>query len=328
MDSLFKSSRTKVVAALLIAATTWSAQVSGQSADFPNRPIRIVIGNGAGGTSDIFMRLLGQHLTKKWGQPVIVEAKPGAGGAIASSELARAKPDGYTLGMVISNHATNPYLQKNMAYDTVKSFASVSMLAQVPTILSASKASGITSFDDVVARSKSEKGGLPFGSAGAGGMTHLVGELLKESAGLSLFHVPYKGGAAALNDLLGGQLTMMFSTVRLVAQHHQDGSVRAIAVASRERDEALPDVPTFAELGFPDVVVEEWYAMLAPAGTPSDVIAKLNKAINEILKEPELKEKMVGMNLVGSTPAELDSFIESEMERWSRVISAADLRME
>jgi tripartite-type tricarboxylate transporter receptor subunit TctC len=202
------------------------------------------------------------------------------------------------------------------------------MLGRVPTVLSVHPSAGIKDLADLIAKAKVDASKFAFGSAGTGGMTHMAGELLNATAGIRLLHVPYKGGAAALNDLCGGQIPMQFSTVGLITPHHREGRIRSIAVASKARVSALSDVPTFAELGYPDVVVEEWYALLAPAGTPEPIIAKLSREINEILKGREIKEKMIGMNVEGSTPAEAAAFIASEMARWSKIIATNNIRME
>jgi tripartite-type tricarboxylate transporter receptor subunit TctC len=326
MTSVFSLSCKRVLAAAVLFGI--SLTVHGQTDPYPSKPIRIVIGNAAGAVSDTFTRLIGAQLAAKWGQPVVVEAKPGASGAIAAAMVAKAPPDGYTLGMVISTHSTNPYLQKDLSYDAQKSFAPITMLGRVPTVLSVHPSAGIKDLADLIAKAKVDASKFAFGSAGTGGMTHMAGELLNATAGIRLLHVPYKGGAAALNDLRGGQIPMQFSTVGLITPHHREGRIRSIAVASKARVSALPDVPTFAELGYPDVVVEEWYALLAPAGTPEPIIAKLSREINEILKGREIKEKMIGMNVEGSTPAEAAAFIASEMARWSKIIATNNIRME
>ncbi len=318
----------RLALAVLLVSTCWQPYAWAQESNYPDRPIRILIGFAYGSITDVFSRILGQKLQEKWGQPVIVESRAGASGAIQTAALAKAKPDGYTIGIVISTHATNPFFQPQLPYDALRDFAPITMLGRVPIVMTVNPSVIKETVAQIVAKSKESPRSFSFGSAGTGGMTHLAGELFKRAAGIDIVHVSYKGGAAALKDLLGGQIPLEFSTVGLVAALHKSGKLKTVAIASKTRSAALPDVPTFTELGFPEVVVEEWYAMVAPAGTPAPILLRLNTEIGAILKMPDVQRKMTGMDLGGSTPGELDSFIRSEAERWSKLISAANLKME
>ena len=297
-----------------------------QADNYPNKPIKIIIGNAAGAVSDTFTRLIAMQLQSLWGQPVIVEARPGGSGSIAAALVAKAPPDGYTLAMVISTHSTNPFLMKDPGFDTQNSFVPVTMLGRTPTVLSVNSATGITSLRELVLRAKADPSKFAFASAGTGGMTHMVGELFNVTAGTKLLHVPYKGGAPALNDLLGGQIPLQFSTAGLIAAHQSNPRIKSIAVAATVRIPSLPNVPTFSELGYPEIVVEEWYALVAPTGTPESVIQKINREINTILKQPSIREKMAGMDVAGSSPSEAGSFINSEMSRWSKIIQLNNIK--
>jgi tripartite-type tricarboxylate transporter receptor subunit TctC len=307
-----------------LAFTTTAAYAQADS--YPNKPIRIVIGNAVGAVSDTFTRLIAVQLQTRWGQPVIVEARPGGSGAIAAALVAKAPADGYTLAMVISTHSTNPYLLKDPGFDPQKSFIPVTMLGRTPTVLSVHSSAGVTSLRDLVEKSKADPSKFAFGSAGTGGMTHMAGELFNVASGAKLLHVPYKGGAPALNDLLGGQIPLQVSTAGLITPHQGNPRIKSLAVASVNRMASLPGVPTFIELGYPEMVVDEWYALVTPTGTPDAIVTKLNREINDILKQPAIREKMAGMEVGGSTQAEAGAFINSEMTRWSRVISVNNIK--
>lgn len=319
----------------LLAGTTMliTPPVQAASGDevqnYPQKPVTLLI--GFSGVSDVFARVIGQRLSERLGQPVIVDSRPGASGAISSAALAKAKPDGYTLGFVISTHTTNPYIQKSLPYDTLSAFTPISMLGRVPVTLVANpKSSGIQDFAQFREQAESIEGGLSYGSAGTGGMTHLTGELLQRAMGVDMVHISYRGGAAAITNLLGGQIPVQFPTVTLIHPMYQakDDRIKVVAIASATRSTAMPDVPTFVELGYPDVVVDEWYALMAPAGTPQPIVRKLNQVINEVLLLPDVQQKIVGMNVAGSSPEEVDVFIRSEMARWSKIIADPKFKLE
>ncbi|MBV7483292.1 tripartite tricarboxylate transporter substrate binding protein [Bordetella sp. BOR01] len=320
---LLRSSFRRVFAGLVASALISSPALADT---FPGKPVRIIIGVSVGGLADNMTRMMAAELQERWGQPVIVESKPGASGAIAAGAVARSPADGYTLAMVISTYATNPSLKKDLGYDPKFPMVPVTMLARAPTVLLTGAKSDIHVFGDLVAKAKADPNSYAYGSAGAGGMTHLVGELVNESVGLKLLHVPYKGGAPALNDLLGGQIPLQFSTISTIYQHYKGGTVRALAIAAAERDVSMPEVPTFKELGYPDVIVEEWYALVAPYGTPDSVVKAISKEVTDVLKMPAIREKLVGLNLGGTSPSETQAFIDGEMARWGKFIEVNDIK--
>ncbi len=285
---------------------------------YPDRPITYVI--GFSGISDAFARAIGGHLQNRLGQPIVIESKLGAQGEIAAAAVARAKPDGYTLGMVISNIVTNPLMGKSK-FDPIKDFSQISMLGKVPISLvistSANRSQDLKQFIDMAIANPAS---ASFASAGMGGMTHLTGALLNKEAGIKMVNIPYKGGGPALNDLLGGQVPSQFMTTTLSLRYLDDQRVKFLAVASDERIPEMPDVPTFKELGYPAVNVNEWYALVAPAGTPPAIIDKLNKEIVEILKEPDVAKIMPTMITKGSTPQEVRDFMQAEATRWAPFI--------
>ncbi|HEY8612416.1 MAG TPA: tripartite tricarboxylate transporter substrate binding protein [Roseomonas sp.] len=304
----------------------WGA--AAQPADYPNRPIRIVSGFAAGGVNDVLARVVGQHLERRWGQPVVVDARPGASAAVAEAYVARSAPDGYTILIAQSNHATNQFLQRNYPLDAKRDFASIVLIGRFPAVLSAAANVQARSLPEVLDDIRSGRRNYTYGSSGAGGMLHLAGELLALRAGVELTHVPYRGGSAALNDLVAGQLPLQFTTIGLITPFHREGRVRSLAVAAEQRSPALPDVPTFVELGFPDVVVHEWYALVAPAGTPRPIIDKWNREVRDIMTLPDIPQRAAGIELAGGTPEDLDSFIQTEMDRWSSIIAAVRLTVD
>ncbi|CAB3818867.1 ABC transporter substrate-binding protein [Achromobacter denitrificans] len=297
---------------------------------YPSKPINFLIGYK--GVSEVFSRVIAEKLQQELGQPVIVMPHPGASGGIAAGMLARAAPDGYTVGMVISNLATNSILQKDLEYDPIKSFEPISMMGTVPIVMAINPkaAGGIADFKTFVADAKAHPDKYAFGQAGALGMTHLTGELLKRDAHIKMISVSYRGGGAALVDLMGGQIAAQFPTVTLIGPHYQskDPRVKVVAISARERSPVMPDVPTFTELGYPGIVVSEWYALMAPAGTPKPIVDRLNAALRKVLDQPDVKDKILGMDVAGSDPQAVTQLIRSEIERWSALIHEVGLKLE
>lgn len=298
--------------------------------NYPSKPINFIIGYK--GVSEVFSRVVAEHLQRELGQPVIVMPHPGASGSIAAGLLARAEPDGYTVGMVISNLATNSILQKSLDYDPLKSFEPISMMGSVPIVMAINPkaAGGITDFKTFVSDAKAHPDKYAFGQAGALGMTHLTGELLKRDAQIKMISVSYRGGGAALIDLLGGQIAVQFPTVTLIGPQYldKDARVKVVAISSQTRSPVMPDVPTFTELGYPNMVVSEWYALMAPAGTPKPIVDKLNAALTKVLALPDVKNKILGMEIGASEPAAVTRLIQSEIKRWTQLIQDVDLKLE
>lgn len=308
----------KYVLALSACLTAGGVHADNSAADYPNKPITYVI--GFSGVSDAFSRAIGGHLQKRLGQPIIVDSKLGAQGDIAATAVARAKPDGYTVGMVISNLVTNPLMGRSKL-DPVKDFAQISMLGKVPVAMVIStQANPSRSLKEFIDLAISNPASASFASAGTGGMTHLTGALLNKEANINMVNIPYKGGGQAINDLLGGQVPAQFFTTTLGSRYIGDERVKFLALASDERIPEMPDLPTFKELGYPAVNVNEWYALVAPAGTPPAIIDKLNKEIVEILKEPDVARIMPTMITKGTTPNEVRDFMQAEAKRWAPFI--------
>jgi len=312
-----------VLACALVASAT---EAHGQGA-YPNRTVTIVVAFSAGGSTDIVARLLAEEMRKSWGQPVVVDNRPGAGGNIGSALVAKAKPDGYTLLMgSVGPLAINASLYPTMPYDNLKDFTPISLVVHVPNMLVVNpSAMPVNSFAEFVALVKANPGKYFFASTGTGTSSHLSGELLKTMADLQATHVPYKG-AVALNDLLSGeQVHFMFATIPSVIEFVRAGRLRALAVTSRTRSEAVPDIPTVAELGYPEFEASSWFGLLGPAELPRDIVAKIYAEVVRALKIPEIRSKLVqqGADPVAGTPDEFAAYLRSETAKWSKVVKAS-----
>jgi tripartite-type tricarboxylate transporter receptor subunit TctC len=311
--------------AAVLAATSAAAQSPADK--YPDKPIKIIVPFAPGGSTDVLARVIGQKMTESWGQPVIVETRPGAMTILGTAAAAKADPDGYTLIIVVSNIVTNPALNPTMPYDAIKDFEPVSLLGRAPIVIYTHPGFPPRNVKDLVALAKAKPATLNFGSAGTASMTHLTAELLKIREGLDMTHVVYRGGSPALNDVLSGQIPMTFATVIQALPQYQAGLVRALGVAAAERHRSIPDVPTFREQGF-DIMVMEWYGMLAPAGTPKPIVAKLNAEMRRILALPEVAERLAAIEMLGSSPEELGTFMRSEIDRWTPIIKQLGLKAE
>ncbi|HTR58381.1 MAG TPA: tripartite tricarboxylate transporter substrate binding protein [Casimicrobiaceae bacterium] len=303
--------------------------VAGASAQsgYPNRQITLVVGFTAGGTTDIVTRLLAEEMRKSWGQPVVIENRPGAGGNIGAAMVAKARPDGYTLLVgSVGPLAINASLYKDMPYDNLKDFTPVSLIVHVPNMLVVNPAAmPVHSFAEFVALVKANPGKYFFASTGAGTSSHLSGELLKSMAGLDATHVPYKG-AVALNDLLSGeQVHFMFATIPSVIEFVRAGRLRALAVTSKTRSAAMPEIPTVAESEFPEFEASSWFGLLGPTELPREIVLKLQGEVVRALNVPELRAKLVqqGADPVGSTPEEFAAYMRAETVKWARVVKAS-----
>jgi tripartite-type tricarboxylate transporter receptor subunit TctC len=297
--------------------------------DYPTKPVRIIVPFAAGGVADLLPRMVGDKLSQKWGQPVVVENKVGAAGNIGMAEGARAAPDGYTLTLAPTGNLTvNPSLFPNLPFDTAKDFTPVTMLAQVSNVLVVHPSVPAKSFKELIAYAKGNPDKLNFASPGDGSGAHLAGELLKLEAGIKMTHVPYKGLAPAVNDLLGGQVQMMFAGISTVLQHVKSGKLVALAVASPARNPQLPDTPTVIESGIPGFEVISWYGIVTRAGTPPGVIQKLHRDMVEALQMEDVKAKLAGLGLepVGNTPEQFDKLIKAEGRKWSDIVRRANIK--
>ena len=312
------------------AALTLTAvgSASAQSS-FPSKPVKIFVPYAAGGAVDILTRTLGDVVSKQWSQPVVVENRPGAGGVIASQALAASPPDGYTLIMVASGHATNPFLYPKITYDTFKDFAPISLLASSPNILLVRADSPFKTLADMIAQARAKPGSLSFAHSGTGTSTHLAGELLKSLAKIDLNAIPYKGGAPAINDLLGGQIPMSFNNGPESVAQIAAGTVRALAVTTMKRVPFLPDVPSMSETvaGYD---TEVWWGLLGPAGMPPDLVAKLSRDFVAALNTDAVKERLtkLGASPIGSSPQQFDEKIRADYKKWGPIIEAAGIKAE
>jgi tripartite-type tricarboxylate transporter receptor subunit TctC len=316
-----------LIAGVLLAAC--AATASAQS--FPSKPIRIVVPFPPGGTTDVLARAAAQKLSDTLGQPAVVDNRPGAAGNIGAELVAKSPPDGYTLLMgTVGTHAINPALYPKMPYDHIRDFAPVILVAGVPNVLVVNPSLPVNSVQELVAYARANPGKLNFASSGSGTSIHLSGELFKTAAGLSMTHVPYKGSAPALMDLIGGQVQLMFDNLPSALPQIKAGKLKALAVTSRERAPALPNVPTIAESGFPGFEASSWFGLLAPAGTPQPVIATINGEVAKWLASPDAKEKLLaqGANAAGGTPEDFAKHIAAETAKWQKVVKESGAKVD
>jgi len=299
-------------------------------AAYPDRLLRIVVPFPPGGGTDIVTRRLAEGMVPDLGQAVIIENKPGAGTIIGSAAVATSPADGYTLLMATFSHAVNPSLHAKLPYDTFAAFAPVALVARSFNIVVVNPKLPINNVQDLIAVATAKPGAINFGSYGLGTSAHLAGELFNKLANVNLTHVPYKGAAAAITDLLGGQIEVMFTTVASVAPYVRSGQLRALAVTSPERSPAFPNLPTVAESGVPGYVAESWYGLYVPAGTPADVVERLNGSVARAVQTPAFKtlEDIEGLTLTVSPPGELDRYVRAEAARWRDLIAASNIKAE
>ena len=315
-----------IIGALLATSLLALPAVQAQSAadSYPSKPIRIIVPFAAGGSVDAIARVLAERMQAHWGQPVLVESRPGASTQIGTAALASSHPDGYTLMIAVSNHTTNPILRKELPYDTLKDFQPIGLIARTPIVAYANPKFPPNDLKELKEYSKTHPEPVNFGSAGAGSMTHLTAELFKIDSKIDMQHIVYKGGTPALMDVIAGHIPMTFATVGQALQNYKAGQVKPLGISSERRYASVPDIPTFKEQGF-DVVTTEWFGMLAPAGTPRPIVDKLNSEIRRIIALPGLGDRLTAIELVSSTPEELGDFIKSEMDKLSPIIQQIGL---
>ena len=323
----------KALACLLVAVTavlgTALGPATAQEPGYPSRPVRIIVAFPVGGLLDTVSRIVGDKLTMVLGQQFIIESRPGAGGTLATAAVARAEPDGYTLMMINDNHAVNPSVFKNIPYDSVKDFAPIGFVGSAPMALSANARLPVRTVHDLIELARQQPGKISYASVGIGSASHLAGELFAAKAGVRMLHVPFRGGAPAINDLVAGHVDTMFVTAVVGGQHMKTGALTPLALAASARFETLPEVPTMAEAGYP-LEAAYWFGLAAPAGTPPAVLARLESALTQVLAMPDLRKRMTEMGAV-VTPLgsrQFGDYIRTEMDKWADVIVQNGIRFE
>jgi tripartite-type tricarboxylate transporter receptor subunit TctC len=318
------------LAGLLLAALVTCAASQAAAQAWPTKPVRMIVPFPAGGSADTLSRLLGPHLTERLGQPFIVDNRPGAGGNIGTDLAAKAAADGYTFLMGVSSIAIAPSLYAKLPWDPVKDFAPVALIASTPNILVVHPAVPANSVAELIALAKAKPGQLNYASGGNGATNHLAGELFKRMTDTDIVHVPYRGNPLAVLDVLSGQVAMMFDFMITSLPHVKAGKLRPLAVTGTKRSHQVPELPTVAEAGVPGYEASTWFAVMAPAGTPVDIVMKLNAALNAVLRLPDVKQRLdtLGAEPLGGTPDDVAALIRADLVKWTEVIKAANIRLE
>ena len=317
----------KIPSAVAIGLSALLLPALAAAQDFPNKPIRLIVPFPPGGPNDIIARVIGQRMSELTRQPVLIDNRGGQAGVLGTDAIAKANPDGYTIGIVSASAlAISPTMEK-VPYEVAKDFAPVTLVVTVPEMLVVAANVPAKNMTELVALAKAQPGQLNFASAGVGGLPHLAGELFKLTAKIDIVHVPYRGAAPAINDLLGQQVQMTFLDLPVLLPHIKAGTLHPIALGARARVPTAPEVPTTAEVGMPDLLIENWYGMIAPAKTPEAIVAALNRIANEAMADPSVNQKLAdqGLTLAGDSPEHFRGFIEAETRKWAKVIRDAGL---
>lgn len=320
---------TKALLSAVAGGISLGAAFPAAAADaYPSKPIKWVVPFTPGGAMDTMARTLGEKMSQSMKQPIVIENRPGAGGVIGSTTVAKSEPDGYTMMIVSIGHAVNPSLYPRLPYDPVKDFEPVSLVGIVPNVLVINPAVKAGNVSELVALAKQQPGKLTFASAGSGTTIHLAGELFASMANVDILHVPYKGSAPAVTDLMGRQVDMMFDSVSSAKPYIDSGRLKPLAVTTAKRSSALPNVPTVAEAGIKGYELSGWYAVFVPAKTPQPVVNRINEELVKALKQPDVKARFaqIGAEPVGSSPAELASYLKSESSKWSEIVRARNIK--
>ena len=311
------------LACIAVAAATFASGAIAQP--YPAKPIRLVVQYAAGGGADIVARETARELAKRAGQQIIVDNRPGAGGNLASELVAKSPPDGYTLLWAGNGNTINPSLYAKMPYDPIRDLAAIALVGSVPSVLVVNPSLPVRNVKELIALAKAKPGALTQGSGGNGSTEHLAGEMFKSTAGVNMLHVPYKGGVLALTDVIGGQIALMFGNPVFALPHIQSGKVKALGVAASARLPSLPDVPTFIESGLKDFVVSVWWGVMGRAGTPKEIVNRLNREIVAGLSSPEMKARLKTFSAqpIGGTPEQFAAFFADETKRWAPIVKAS-----
>jgi tripartite-type tricarboxylate transporter receptor subunit TctC len=315
---------------LAIVGLYLAAAMPAVAQDYPNRPIRVVVPFPAGGPNDVIARVVGKAVSESTGQPVVIDNRAGAGGVVGTDFVAKSPPDGYTLTVTSAGALVINRAPQAMPYDTFKDLTLITQVVAVPELLVVHPSVPARTLAELVALAKSQPGKLNFASTGNGGMPHLAAEMLKFSAGIDIVHIPYRGAAPAVTDMVGGQVQLMFADVPVLLPHVQAGKLRALAVGSAARAPALPDLPTTAEAGFPQVRADNWYGLVGPAGIPAPVAAKILAEFRKAMAQREVIESMrsQGATLVGSSPEEFTTFLRAEEAKWAQVVKVSGAKLD
>ncbi len=313
---------------LVVSLLALACQAAAQ--DYPTRPIRMIVPYPPGGGTDVIARILQEPLAAELGQPIVIENKGGAAGNVGTDVAAKAPPDGYTILFTLSSHTINPKLYDKLPFDAERDFVPITLATLVPQILVAHPSVPANNVKELIALAKANPGKLNYASVGTGSPGHIAGELFKLRTGVDIVHVPYKGGGPAVTDTIGGQVQLLFVTMPAAWQHVKSGRLKALAVTSAKRAVTAPEVPTIAESGVPDYVVDSWYGAVAPAKTPPAVVARLNAAFAKVLENPQIKEKLLaqGAEAAPGSPADFDRRIKDELAKWEVVIKSAGIKPE
>jgi len=320
--------RSSIIAAALAAVL---AAGGAAAQDYPNRPIRLVVAFAAGGTTDFVARQLAERAKASLGQNIVVENKPGANGAIGAEFVAKSEPDGYTLFFSTAGAlAINPSMRSDLPYDPIKDFTPIVPVARNTVLFAVNPTLGVATAQEMIARAKEKPGTITVAITGVGAISHLAIEMLQIAAGIKLQYVPYRGAGQAVADFIGGQLNAMSAEVPVLMPQIKAGKAKILAVSAQNRSEVLPEVPTFAELGYPDVVADNWSGVLAPPKTPPAIVARLNQAFNAVVRDPEVRRRFAenGVSTIGGTPEDLTELIRSETARWRKVVKETGVKGE
>ncbi len=319
-------------AGLLAAAALASplAAVAQNGSDYPSKPIKLIVPYPPGGGTDVIARIVQERFQTLLGQPVVIDNRGGAAGSIGTELVAKSPADGYTVLFTLSSHTINPAIYNKLSFDTAKDFAPVGLVASLPQILVANPQFPASTVAELVAMAKARPDSISFASVGNGSPGHLAGELLKLRTGTQMTHVPYRGGGPAVTDVMGGQVPLLWVSIPAAAQFVKAGKLKALAVSTTKRSAAFPDVPTMQEAGIPDFDVDSWYAVFVPAKTPQPAIDRLNRVINTVVKEPDIRDKLLaqGSEGVGGTPEQLGKVVATELVRWSKLAKEANIRVD
>ena len=315
---------------LAAAALSTPFATQAQNAEYPNKPTRFVVPYPPGGGTDVIARIVQERFQALLGQPIIIDNRGGAGGSIGTDVVAKSPPDGYTVLFTLSSHTINPSFYPKLPFDTLKDFEPVGMVASLPQILVANPQFPANTVAELIALAKNKPGTLSFASVGNGSPGHLAGELLKLRTGTEMTHVPYRGGGPAVSDVLGGQVSLLWVSIPAAAQFVKSGKLKALAVSTKKRSTAFPEVPTMQEAGVPDFEVDSWYAVFVPVKTPRPVIDKLNRVINTVVREPAIRDKLLaqGSEGIGGTPEELGKVVSAELARWGKLVKEANIKID